>query len=196
MLDERTRLELIAEAVRYSQRARAMGMPVAGYTKTAREAIHSVWTLRFGSKARAAKYRSRDAEGLTFGRRKICFDHAIPYRYELQALMALRKVTPETVRPVLDKFDIHAIITKVEHDRLAARGLGSKMPERWNKKDPLARYKAARIALVENEGFGKLRETTAKLTHEEIVNGMRKLRKRIKPGKMSVREMIAEGRRF
>jgi len=39
-------------------------------------------------------------------------------------------------------------------------------------------------------------ETKAKLPHEAIVDGMRKLRKRIKPDKMSVREMIAEGRRF
>ena len=35
-----------------------------------------------------------------------------------------------------------------------------------------------------------------KISHEEIVEGMRALRKRVKPGKMSVREMIAEGRRF
>jgi len=36
----------------------------------------------------------------------------------------------------------------------------------------------------------------AKLTHKEIVEGMRKLRKRTKPGKMTVREMVEEGRRF
>jgi prevent-host-death family protein len=39
-------------------------------------------------------------------------------------------------------------------------------------------------------------ETAPKLTHQEVVEGMRALRKRVKPGKMSVREMIAEGRRF
>ena len=38
--------------------------------------------------------------------------------------------------------------------------------------------------------------TERKLTHKEIVEGMRALRKRVKPGKMSVREMVAEGRRF
>ncbi len=35
-----------------------------------------------------------------------------------------------------------------------------------------------------------------KLTHEEIAEGMRELRRRVKPGPMSVREMIHEGRRF
>ena len=36
----------------------------------------------------------------------------------------------------------------------------------------------------------------SKLTHTEIVEGMRALRKLVKPGKMTVREMVAEGRRF
>ena len=35
-----------------------------------------------------------------------------------------------------------------------------------------------------------------KLSHEEIVEGMRALRKRVKPDSMSVREMVKEGRRF
>ena len=39
-------------------------------------------------------------------------------------------------------------------------------------------------------------EAKAKLTHKEIVEGMRKLRKRVKPGKLTVREMVEEGRRF
>ena len=34
------------------------------------------------------------------------------------------------------------------------------------------------------------------LSHREIVEGMRDLRKRVKPGKMSIREMVNEGRRF
>jgi prevent-host-death family protein len=39
-------------------------------------------------------------------------------------------------------------------------------------------------------------ETKTKLTHKEIVEGMRKLRKRIKPGKINVRQMVQQGRRF
>jgi len=35
-----------------------------------------------------------------------------------------------------------------------------------------------------------------KLTHREIVEGMRALRKRTKPDGMTVREMVEEGRRF
>jgi prevent-host-death family protein len=39
-------------------------------------------------------------------------------------------------------------------------------------------------------------EREAKLTHREIVEGMRALRKRVKPGKIGVRDMVQEGRRF
>jgi prevent-host-death family protein len=39
-------------------------------------------------------------------------------------------------------------------------------------------------------------ETKVRMAHKEIVGGIRTLRKRIKPGKMSVRQMVEEGRRF
>ena len=39
-------------------------------------------------------------------------------------------------------------------------------------------------------------ESQRTLSHTEIVEGMRALRKRVKVGKMSVREMIDQGRRF
>jgi prevent-host-death family protein len=38
-------------------------------------------------------------------------------------------------------------------------------------------------------------EMETKLSHKEIVQGMRALRERVKPGKMSVREMVNKGRR-
>jgi prevent-host-death family protein len=41
-----------------------------------------------------------------------------------------------------------------------------------------------------------VRDTGQKLTHTEIVEGLRALRKRVKPGKMGVREMVNKGRRF
>jgi prevent-host-death family protein len=39
-------------------------------------------------------------------------------------------------------------------------------------------------------------ETEGKLSHKEIVEGMRSLRKTVKPDKMSVKEMMREGLRF
>jgi prevent-host-death family protein len=39
-------------------------------------------------------------------------------------------------------------------------------------------------------------EAAPRLTHQEVVLGMGALRKRVKPDKMSVRDMVKEGRRF
>jgi hypothetical protein len=39
-------------------------------------------------------------------------------------------------------------------------------------------------------------ETEAKLSYKDIVEGMRALRQRVEPGGVSVKDMIAEGRRF
>jgi prevent-host-death family protein len=41
-----------------------------------------------------------------------------------------------------------------------------------------------------------MQESKASLAHSEIVGALRALRQRVKPGKMSVREMVEEGRRF
>lgn len=38
-------------------------------------------------------------------------------------------------------------------------------------------------------------ENEAKLSHKDIVEGMRALRKRVKPDNMSLKDMIGEGRR-
>lgn len=44
--------------------------------------------------------------------------------------------------------------------------------------------------------LGPVTAAEGRLSHKEIVEGMRALRQRVKPGKMSVREMVNEGRRF
>ena len=41
-----------------------------------------------------------------------------------------------------------------------------------------------------------VRSAAARLSHAEIVDGMRELRRRVKPGKMTVREMVEQGRRY
>lgn len=40
------------------------------------------------------------------------------------------------------------------------------------------------------------RPVTGKLPHAEIVAGMRELRGRVKPGTMTIREMVEAGRRY
>jgi len=54
----------------------------------------------------------------------------------------------------------------------------------------ITRHGVPAAMLVPVGGKGK------KLAHHEVVEGMRTLRKRIRPDQMSVREMVEEGRRF
>lgn len=41
-----------------------------------------------------------------------------------------------------------------------------------------------------------IEQVEERLSHAEIVEGMRDLRRRVKPGKSTVRQMVSEGRRF
>ena len=163
-MDEIERLQMIVEAVKYCQRVAAMGMPVAGYAKTLREAIYFVCTRRLGSKHKSARFRSSASVGRTWGRREIVYDHAIPFSYGLKALMELSEVTPETVRRILEKYDVAAIITADEDASLTAAGLRHKMPDRWDGMNPLARYQAVSINIVENKSIPKRHVRTQLIT--------------------------------
>ena len=145
--NQMTQLALIAEAVKYCQRVKAMGMPAACYSKALREPVYFLWERRNGGKSRA-KFRSRAAQGLNFGKREIVYDHAIPFRYIEAELLDLAEVTPQAVADVLEKKCVVALITTEEDRKLNAAGLSSKMPENWDGLDPLARYKAVGIDLV------------------------------------------------
>ena len=149
-MDDAARLALIAEAVRYCQRVAAMGMPAACYTKALREPIFFLWETRRGPKAKAARYRSRQALGMRFGQGELVYDHAVPFVLLQRALMALQPVNEETVGDVLNRYGVAVLITKAEHRRLDSEGFRDKMPATWDELDPLARYRAAGIELVEN----------------------------------------------
>jgi len=81
----------------------------------------------------------------------------------------------------------------------------NQLPNGWNEnrvRKLLAHYdeQLQDDALAEDEAGVAATETVmnvpAKLSYGEIVEGMRMLRLRVKPGKMSIRDMIDEGRRF
>jgi hypothetical protein len=150
--EETKRLELIAEAVRYCQHVRKMGMPSNSYAKALREPIYFLWERRKGSKLNCAKYRSRAANGLRFGQGLLVYDHAVPVKYLLNDLLGLANVTPEAVRTMLEgkHGPIAVLITKDEDARLSKLGLAHRMPEDWGGADHLARYRAAEIELEDN----------------------------------------------
>lgn len=147
-LDAATRLALIAEAVQYCQRVAALGMPSSCYAKALREPVYFLWEAWGRSKADAAQFRSRAALGLRHGAGKLAYDHAVPFALLQAELLALSPATPEAVERVLREHGTRVLITRSEHDRLAALGLAHRMPADWDGADPLARYKAAGIDLV------------------------------------------------
>lgn len=151
-MDDTKRLLLIAEAVRYCQRAAAMGMPSSCYTKALREPIYFLWTCRAGrNKAARAQFRSKAAIGLTYGKGELIFDHAVPFKYLQAELLKLSEISTDSVRLVLDNFpSAGVLITKGENQRLNEAGLQSAMPLDWNGDDPFARYKAVGIEIVQN----------------------------------------------
>jgi len=150
-MDEETRLQLIVEAVKYCQRVKRAGMPSSCYTKALREPIYFLWDCRAGgTKETRSHYRSPATVGLKIGDGQLVGDHAIPFKYLQSELLELDDVTPETVRGVLRKYEVRVWITKAEDRLLSAKKLRSKMPDAWNRTDPLARYKAAGIQLIEN----------------------------------------------
>jgi antitoxin (DNA-binding transcriptional repressor) of toxin-antitoxin stability system len=63
---------------------------------------------------------------------------------------------------------------------------------------PLDKVRKGEKAMVTKQGVPVAipagANTSVKLTHSEIVEGMWALRTRVKPGKMSVREMVNQGR--
>lgn len=150
LMDDTKRLELITEAVRYCQKVKLLGMPANCYAKALREPVHFLWERRAGTKIRCAKYRSKAATGLRFGKGDIIYDHAVPFRFLQEELLALTPVTEQAVAGVLDRYGIIVLITKAENARLNAADYGRKMPKDWDGADPLARYRALGIDLTEN----------------------------------------------
>lgn len=149
-MEDRKRLELISEAVRYCQRVRSLGMSSSCYSKALREPVHFLWERRAGPKFKVAKFRSRAALGVSAGQGKLVYDHAVPFRYLQAELLSLAEVTPETVEPVLNRYGVVVIITSEDDALLSAAGYAHRMPKDWNGLDPLARYKAVGLELVEN----------------------------------------------
>jgi hypothetical protein len=149
-MDDAKRLELITMAVRYCRSAHACGMPASCYAKALREPVHFLWERRFGSKMRAAKYRSIGARGLKFGTGNLVYDHAIPFRFLQQKLMSWDPDGGEALEAILARYDTVVLISKEENAKLNSAGLGRTMPDGWDKTEPLARYRAVGIELEPN----------------------------------------------
>lgn len=150
-MSESKRLALIAEAVRYCQRVRAMGMPPSAFSKALREPIHFLWERRAGTKSESAQYRSRSTVGLSFGNGELIYDHAVPFVYLQRRLLALETVDENSIHGILKQLNFVTLITKEEDQMLRSAGLSRSMPQDWDGDDPLARYRQLGIEIIPNQ---------------------------------------------
>lgn len=142
-------LDALCLTVRYCRKCKKLNLPVRYFSMALRYAQDHWRHQRCGSssKDKTAQYRSENAKGKRW-RDGLVYDHAIPFIYTLNEMLALPDVTPNSVRAVLEKFDVMVLITREEDARLNASGLKQKMPADWDGVDSLARYKAVGIALI------------------------------------------------
>ena len=127
-------------------------MPSNCYTKALREPIYFLWECKDSSnKLKNAQYRSREARNLKPGSRELVRDHAIPFVYLQNELLALENPTVESVKGLLDKYLVACLITTDQDKQLNAIGLGRKMTDKWKEVGCLARYKAIGIETEENK---------------------------------------------
>ncbi|WP_346837814.1 hypothetical protein [Microbulbifer sp. SAOS-129_SWC] len=150
-MQDSERIALIIEAVKYCRHVMGLGMPRQCFSKALREPIHFLWEIRHGPKKKVAKYCSVNASQSNGGAGSLVYDHSIPFRYLQNHLLALGEINHDIVRSALEHFTGACLITKAEDQLLQRGGLAYKMPEDWDGADPLARYKAVGIEVVDNE---------------------------------------------
>ena len=73
-------------------------------------------------------------------------EHAVPSQVIVNLFKTTKVLTTKKAYDILADFYRVIVVTKEEHEKLNAIGLMSKMPVDWDKKDPYARYRAAKIS--------------------------------------------------
>ena len=76
---------------------------------------------------------------------KLIMEHVVPMNVIIDMLLNLEPLNETNVKKILSKFWKVIRITKSEDLTLNKLGLNRKMPKDWDGKDPLARYKKAKI---------------------------------------------------
>lgn len=145
-------LDAICLTVQYCRKCKELNLPVSYFSTALRYAQDHWRHQRCGSssKDKTAQYRSENAKGKRW-RDGLVYDHAIPFICMLNAMLELPDVTPDSVRAVLEKYDVMVLITREEDARLNASGLKKDMPDDWDHVDSLARYEKAGIVLIPNK---------------------------------------------
>ena len=91
-----------------------------------------VWS-EYDGKYSSTLFWSNDAKQAKLNRLPIIHEHPVPRQVIREKLFALRKPSTTSVKRVLTRYCIGAVISKAEDITLNQNGLRSKMPEDWEK---------------------------------------------------------------
>ncbi len=76
-------------------------------------------------------------------------EHIVPVSVILTELNKIKNINLNSISDTIKKHSTKAVITKPEDQRLRALGLQKPMPDNWCGNDIMARYKHAKIDLVD-----------------------------------------------
>jgi hypothetical protein len=96
--------------------------------------------VRFISHSAAVARSSKDVP--------VVADHAVPLSLLLDEVYKKRIVETTALVELVSLYSVMALVTREEDSLLRKRGLAKRMPEDWDGKDALARYRAAGISLM------------------------------------------------
>ena len=109
-----------------------------------------VWS-EFNGKYKGCEHWSEEAWLLRDQPKRLVHEHIIPKKMLIEQLLQLSNPNAMSVKALLTRHCIGAVITREEDRRLSNSGLRSKMPEGWvwneNESDVWARYSLAGIKL-------------------------------------------------
>jgi len=100
-----------------------------------------VWS-EYDGKHSPSLFWSNEAKQAKLNELPIIHEHPVPRQVIREKLFSLRKPSTVSVKRVLTRYCIGAVIAKTEDITLNKSGLRSKMPADWDGKDLWARYKA------------------------------------------------------
>jgi len=137
----------IVFAVRQAQEAEAFGFSRNECCRNLKTALHQYWQHRtmglHGQNQKHLVPRSKAAKGKPLN--ECVVEHAVPLMLIVNILMEMTPLTERRVANLLRKYFCVMLVTEAEHSKLNSNGLRSTMPEDWDRKDVLARYKAVGI---------------------------------------------------
>jgi hypothetical protein len=144
---EKQPIDFIVFAVRQAQEAQFYGFTRNEACRNLKIAIHQYWQNKtlglHGQSQKANIPRSKAAVGKPLN--TVVVEHVVPQMHLVNAMMDMAPVTTPGVLQLLKDYFAVMVVTKEEHDRLNASGLRSTMPDDWDKKDVLARYRVIGI---------------------------------------------------